>query len=133
MLWQTSRGISQTFNDSLLKISCLQPWLEFMTKPVDSSFTFHQSFLKWARCADIQSIMSSHFVRCMLSQSDISNELYILGQCLLHISVIPSLGSFPSLPGAHCNCCSFLLTLNVYTVLITDLATRSDTINHNEC
>lgn len=71
---------------------------------------------------------------CMLSQSiqsDISNELHVLGQCLLHISVIPSLRSFPPLPGARCNCCSFLLTLSVYTVLITDVATHSDPMNHN--
>lgn len=57
-------------------------------------------------------------VRCILSlntQSNISNELYILIQSLFHISVIPSLCSFPSQPGAECNCCSSLLTLNVYT------------------
>lgn len=70
-------------------------------------------------------------VRCMPPQnmqSDISHELYILSQCLLHISVIPSLRSFPSLPGAQF--LSFLLTLYVYTVLIIDLAIRSNTINH---
>lgn len=106
-----------------------------MTKSVDNSFTFHQPFFAVGLLFrfTIYHVLSFG-VRCIFSQnvqSDISNELYILSQCLLHISVIPSARLFPSLPGARYNRFSFLLTLNVHTVLINELAMPTDTINHN--
>lgn len=110
--------LPETFHDSIKKWSCQKPQPEFMT----NHFSIHsvsQLISSLMVIGYVQSIMSSHFglgaFSHWTSSQTFFNELYILIQRLFHISVISSLCSFPSQPGAQCNCCSSLQTLNVYT------------------